>query len=241
MAHINLTPEVTEILRTAEFQGTSLRIREKLDPKIYASVKKAVLALGGKWIGGKTQAHVFPTDAREIINAILSSGTIEDKKKTRQAYYTPHSVADEIAIMAHVQGREVLEPSAGDGSLVTACYAHGAARVTAIEIEPTCQTSLQHSKAHEVIIGDFLLQPPNPVFDRVVMNPPFAKGQAVKHILHALRFLVRGGALVAIVPDKDHPQLADFGAALVLKRYPEKTFKESGTNIATRVIGITKP
>ena len=35
-------------------------------------------------------------------------------------------------------------------------------------------------------------------FDRIVMNPPFANGDDIKHIMHALKMLKPGGRLVAI-------------------------------------------
>ena len=35
-------------------------------------------------------------------------------------------------------------------------------------------------------------------FDRIVMNPPFANADDIKHIMHALKMLKPGGRLVAI-------------------------------------------
>ena len=49
-------------------------------------------------------------------------------------------------------------------------------------------------------VEDFLAVPPAPVYDRVIMNPPFTRGQDVTHVQHALRFVRPGRRLVAVMP-----------------------------------------
>lgn len=238
MAHVKLTPEVTNILQRSTIDGNLLRLPpERLDRKLYQDVNKALVAAGGKWQGGKTQAHVFNDDPREALGLALENGTVVDKKKVRQAYYTPQIVADEVALLAGVSGKKVLEPSAGDGALVDACVKFGASEVHCIELEPKCREPLQQ-KANSVHIGDFLtFDSPQEKFDIVLMNPPFTKGQDVKHVTHAVSWLKPGGKLFSIVPDKDCPKLKALGAETV-KRFPAGAFKESGTSVATRLISI---
>jgi 16S rRNA G1207 methylase RsmC len=48
-----------------------------------------------------------------------------------------------------------------------------------------------------ILPGDFLATRPGR-FDRVVMNPPFANGQDIEHILHARSLLLPRGRLVAL-------------------------------------------
>jgi 16S rRNA G1207 methylase RsmC len=45
--------------------------------------------------------------------------------------------------------------------------------------------------------GDFLSMDFNK-FHKIIMNPPFAKSQDVKHILHAYSLLLEGGILVSV-------------------------------------------
>ena len=122
MPHVKLTPEVADILGRSTIEGNLLKLpTERLDPKLYAQVNKALVTAGGKWKGGKVQAHVFPGDARAALGMALETGVVVDQKKVRQAFYTPQEIADEVALIAEVGGMRVLEPSAGDGSLVEAC------------------------------------------------------------------------------------------------------------------------
>lgn len=46
---------------------------------------------------------------------------------------------------------------------------------------------------------DFLDLPPAPVYDRVVMNPPFDRDRDIDHVVHAMKFLKPDGRLVAIM------------------------------------------
>jgi hypothetical protein len=82
MAHVKLTPEVSGILSRSTFDGNSLKLPPaQLGRSLYDKVNKAIVAAGGKWKGGKTQAHIFPGDAREAFGDALSTGVVVDKKK----------------------------------------------------------------------------------------------------------------------------------------------------------------
>lgn len=237
MPHIKLTPEVAEIISKSTIEGNALKLPPvRLERKMYEAVNKAITTAGGKWKGGKTQAHVFDSDPREALGLALQTGVVVDQKKVRQAFFTPQSIADEVAIIAEVQGMRVLEPSAGEGALVDACRKFGARKVECIEMEPKCRETLE-SKADAVRIADFLTQMPRANYDRVVMNPPFTKGQYLKHVNHALKWLKPGGKLYAIVPANDCPKLAALGARTI-RDFESGSFKESGTSVATRLIAI---
>jgi predicted RNA methylase len=236
MAHVTLTPDVLDIIGRSEVSANRVALPPgQLDRKMYLSVKKALEAAGGKW-KTNVQAFVFDGDPRSKLGLAIESGVVIDEKKVRQAFYTPQIIAERVVMWANVSGCKVLEPSAGDGALIDDCYEVGNVQVDAIELEPSCRGALE-AKAASVRIGDFLSMTPEPIYDRVVMNPPFTKGQDLKHITHALKWLKPGGELYSIVPDKDCPKLAKLGAETV-ERFAAGAFKSSGTNVATRLISI---
>lgn len=73
-------------------------------------------------------------------------------------------------------GVEVLEPSAGSGSLVRPLVAAGA-WVSAVEIDPMHRDALSASRPVTTLEGDFLaMTPPARRYPLCVMNPPFANG-----------------------------------------------------------------
>jgi predicted RNA methylase len=237
MAHVKLSPEVADVLNRSTITENLLVLPPgHLD--FYTKVKKAIETAGGKWKTNK-QGFVFESDPREKLGLALESGVVVDEKKVRQAFYTPQAVADEVAALADVGGHLVLEPSAGDGALAKACLRAGAAGVYCVEMEATCLPALKAIDHATVEIGDFLKMHVLRV-ERIVMNPPFSKGQDLKHVAQAKKWLVPGGKLFAIVPDKDCLKFAALGAATV-KRFPAGAFKESGTAIATRLIRIEQP
>lgn len=238
MSNVKVTEEVSDVLRRSQVVGNLLILPDQLDRKLYLDVAKVLNLNGGVWNKGK-KGFIFQSDPKERLNITLESGVVVDKKKLRQAFYTPDSIADEVAILAQVDGRSVLEPSAGDGALARACVKFGAAVVTCIEMEESCKEELEKI-AGKVIINDFLsISPPYLLVDRVVMNPPFTKNQYHKHVARALDWLKPGGKLFAIVPDNSCTKLFLLGA-VTIKVFPEGSFKESGTNVRTRLILIQK-
>jgi predicted RNA methylase len=168
----------------------------------------------------------------------------------RQAFYTPAALAARVVELAEVSGKTVLEPSAGVGALVREALAAGAQNVMAIEENPACMEELQRLTC-AAVLADFLSVPARTAvggFQRVIMNPPFAKNQDMKHVAHALDFLSDGGRLVAIIAANIHRKafkdlsawIKTRGWTLTLEPVPAGAFRESGTNVATLILTVQK-
>ncbi len=243
MAHATLTPEVEAILRKSTITGNVLVLPPgQLDRKLYDAVNKVIVNCGGKW---KTRVgHVFPSDPMAKLGLALDTGVAEDTKKTLQAFYTPAAVAARAVELAEVNGCLVLEPSAGGGALVNECFTQGARAVECIEINEECRAGLI-GPGRMVEIADFLTVKPDHTFDRIVMNPPYAKGMAFKHFCHALKFLAPEGILVAILPPlmptNDRFLKATQGYEVTSEEVEAGAFKESGTNIRTVIVKVIAP
>lgn len=164
-------------------------------------------------------------------------------------FATPSELADHVVAAADVEpGMKVLEPSAGEGAL--ACAARILTDdVWCVEINGERCDALQR-EGIGFTQGDFLMQEPEALFDRVVMNPPFSQQQDVRHVLHALRFLRSGGKLVAIMsPSWQHRQdkLSRHFRSVVersggtVERLPSGSFKVSGTSVETVLLTIPAP
>ena len=89
-------------------------------------------------------------------------------------------------------------------------------------------------------------------YDRIIMNPPFSKGQEARHVAHAYRFLKPGGRLVAVTSsmagersNKTDAQFREWLDNIAADEYPlpEGAFKEAinSTNVNAKVIVIDKP
>jgi len=86
-------------------------------------------------------------------------------------------------------GMLVLEPEAGRGDIAFACIDAGAI-VDCYELMQANFDFLASSgRFNSVHHMDFLEATPEPIYDRIVMNPPFLKQADIKHVQHALRFL----------------------------------------------------
>lgn len=242
MADIKLTPEVTAILQRSTITETLLCLPEgQLERKLYESVAKVIKLAGGVW---KThmKGFLFTGDPRQRLGLIVESGKAIDEKKLLQAFFTPQELATRVVQMAFVNGKAVLEPSAGEGALALECVRQGATRVGCIEINPDSVAVLR-KQGLEAIEWDFLKAPIVHLWDAIVMNPPFTKNQDIIHVSRALECLAPGGILVAIMsPRTDRPKFQDLvrGYRHEVTDVPEGAFKESGTSIKTIILRIFK-
>lgn len=111
---------------------------------------------------------------------------------------TPQTISDDVVSLADVQpGMKVLEPSAGNGELADAMNNKGA-QVDVVELAGDLRAILEE-KGYNLVGDDFTQFKSDPVYDRIVMNPPFSNDQDIDHVYHAYNMLKPGGRLVAIV------------------------------------------
>jgi len=114
-------------------------------------------------------------DPTSVIEAIVSSGCVPDRK-AHQLYRTEAELASiAFAMVEPEPGCTFLEPSAGDGGLADLLPSD---RTTWVEIAPVlCQ--VLRAKGYRVEQADFLTWAEKMLaegrrWDRIVMNPPFA-------------------------------------------------------------------
>lgn len=242
--------DVLEILAQAHTDGTRLVLTgPRMDPQLYQRVNEVLEAVGGRWTKS-AGAHLFPTDAASAVASVVTSGqvvTLREKRQDAQYFPTPAAVVQRLVDLAAVApGMDVLEPSAGSGAIASAAAAAGAV-VDCIERDPGYAAMLTETgTARTIRVADFLTFTPEPRYDRVLMNPPFAKGADVAHVQHALRFLKPTGLLVAIMSwavTYEARGTAKFRALVeqrggVVEAVPAKAFAESGTNVDTVIVTI---
>lgn len=234
----------------------------QLPREMYVKVDKILRAAGGKW-NKRTKAHEFTEDATSVIEQALLTGEIGNPKQELGVFYTPPELARKAAQALRLDhtGITVLEPSAGMGALAIAAREAGEAdpescsfaNITCLDILPKHVVALRGLRFHAQC-ADFLDEDPADwePFDRIIMNPPFAKQADAQHFLHALRFLKPGGRIVAIMSaavtfretvgyHKIRQLIADGGMGCQIIPLPPGSFKESGTMVNTALVIYDKP
>lgn len=240
---------VLEVLDRAETDGSRLILTGTLDRKLYLDTAKVIEAAGGKW-NRKERAHLFDGDAIDAIEPVILTGEVVSKKQQFGYFPTPSPVVSELIKFAKLQpGMEVLEPSAGRGAIAGPIAALGC-HVDCIELQRDNALAISDANiGRDLAVADFLMVEPFEAYDRVVMNPPFARQDDIRHVMHAHRFLKDGGLLVAVMSNgvtfRDTPLTREFQALLgaeggELHALPEGAFKESGTGVNTVVAVIPK-
>lgn len=215
-----------------EAAGNRVVITQQLARADYVAVDKVLQAAGGAW-NRKAKAHLFPADvdAAAVIDQLCLTGAYATAADDGW-FPTPDRIADVIVDAAALRpGMTILEPSAGEGALITAAlHAVSELHIVAVERDPVRQHVLAQlaDRVEQSIIAaiepcDFLSWTTALRFDRVIMNPPFIGTIHLDHVRHAFSMLKQGGRLAAILPagvkfrqDRKH---VDFRAWLVAETY----------------------
>lgn len=259
--NMKIEQRVLEIIKEGRTEGNLFYLPERqLERKLYEDVNKVLTDLGGKWKGGKTKAHVFEEEAEPMIKHAIETRQVISRKKELNLFETPAPVAELLVNHAEVfSGMTFLEPSAGRGKIMRAIEDMiNPAKIYWCEIDEKNAAKIARDFPNSQRIGgDFLqVDPSGHEVDRVIMNPPFSKNGAgkqtdIEHVEHALKFLKKGGTLVAIMSaaikfksnlkTKEFKTLLDdislLWQTIDLSR---DAFKESGTNTNSVILKVIK-
>ncbi len=245
---MRVNDNVLSVLADARCRGRELVITSTLEPQAYRTVARVLEAAGAKW-DKRAQAHLFQGEAVDAIEPILLTGQVTSIRQQFGAFFTPPGIAVVVTRLAKLEpGLRLLEPSAGHGALAVPAHAAGC-RVTCVELDPSNVAVLRTLPFHHVLEADFLTVTPIGMFDRVVMNPPFAARADVAHVEHALRYLNQRGRLVAIMSAgvlyREDRATAGFrrmieGRGGTIEPLPDGAFRSSGTDVRTCVVVVDK-
>lgn len=236
-----VSAEVLDILRGAVAEGNSLKIAGRLDRETYVRLADTLKAVGGKWNRG-AQAFLFSEDAAPVLAKLLDDGSVI-RPQDEGWFPTPVPVIARMLELANLaSGMTVLEPSAGEGALASAVAAAGCAVDCVEQNAKRAGVTYAAGIARAVTMADFLALPMQPVYDRIVMNPPFADKADIAHVRHALGFLKPGGVLVAVmsvgVMFREDRETTEFREMFLkgggtFEPLPDDAFKVSGTGVRT--------
>ena len=246
---MKVASDIFDVLDLAITDGRRLTLPgARLDSRMYERVDEVLRAIGGTWVS-REGAHVFTGDAGAALAELRRTGecvTAREAVQVQQFFPTPPAVIVELLRLAEVRpGMAVLEPSAGRGAIAQALVTAGCV-VDCVEKEPAHVKVLAAARiARAWAVTDFLVVGPRPVYDRVVMNPPFTRGADIRHVTHALGFLRDDGLLVSVMSGVVAWQAsaAPF-RALVAERggrvvpLPAKAFQQSGTGVNTLIVVV---
>lgn len=213
----------------------------------YDDISRRLTNAGGRYVTGRKQ-FVFDEgiDCAAVL-ARLVAGESVNFQQEYQFFATPEAKAVEAVkeigkTLGTLQGRRILEPSAGEGALANVARRMGADVIT-IEAWNVNAIKLR-AQGYDVIERDFLSVTPAEIgqFDAVLANPPFTRNQDILHTMHMFQFIRPGGALSVIMSTawlegktKAHRQFKEFLETqdVTVTAIEAGAFKESGTTVAT--------
>ncbi len=167
---------------------------------------------------GQLQATLFNSDNNQAWAIIWATGLLDDvdhddrdaqreiarltaeMELSRPPGYfsTPPAVYELMFSYVYGSPKRILEPEAGSGALADGIKERWPeARIDCIEVNWNLRKILE-LKGYTLVGHDFLEFEGEPVYDAVIMNPPFENGQDGIHIQHAYSLLAPGGTLVSV-------------------------------------------
>jgi type I restriction-modification system DNA methylase subunit len=253
---VKIDQETIETLARATISGSTVHLLDQMERPLYLKVNKVLEAAGGKW-NRKLRCHVFEEDPIEVLEQAVLTGSILEPKQELGVFYTPPALAQRAAQALRLDhtGITVLEPSCGMGALAIAAKEQAEADPESSSwADIQCMDILEkhvaaaHKAGFKAWQGDFLREDPQLVglFDRIIMNPPFARSADAQHFIHAMGFLEPGGRLVAIMSagvtfrETTLYRLIRQNATSI-EALPAGSFKEAGTGVNTALVIYDKP
>ena len=243
--------QLTDTLKKCSVEGLIIKLPAgQLERNDYLDVKKALELIGGSWKGGKTQGFVFKEDPSDYLSQLCEGEKINLKKEF-QFFGTPPALADQLVELAELQSEyTILEPSAGQGSLVKAIHrVFPEMVVDCYELMDLNRSFLEKLPNTCIIGSDFITEEKETVYDCIIGNPPFSKNQDIDHVYEMYRCARKGGRVVSIM--SNHWRHTSGKKELEFKKFIEESgsdiyeieegaFKESGTNISACIVVIDK-
>ena len=252
--------EVLDVLRRMRWSadGRLGVISEQLERSLYVRTNKALEAMGGKW-NRKAGGHEFPEDPRPAVDGLVENGAIT--VEVSEMFATPDKIIDLMFAKARAKFAEAdlggfylrcLEPSAGTGAILRCLSRHSNVRIDWCEIDERLRTAqethgISTTQGYGPATGqDFLEYAPGPVYDLVLMNPPFSA--EVEHVRHAWDLLAPGGRLVTVMSEgpffREFARDREFRAWLETvggesEKLPDGSFLPA-TGVNTRLVVIDK-
>jgi predicted RNA methylase len=262
---VTIPHNILIILATMTIKGNTTVINGQLSRQDYVTTNEVLETLGGVW-NRKQKCHVWTTNPAAALKPYLSAGnkqivtTLETKKektKEYQQYFTPEKLAKELVAIAFGgtdfkgwQPKHILEPSAGQGSIVKAITEwFPQTTIDCYELLAENVEVLLKLRNVNYIGADFLQCDTSKKYDCIIANPPFSKHQDIHHIKRMYECLSDNGRLVTLssnhwrhathkIDIQFREWLNDIGADI--NDIEGGEFKESGTMVSANFIVINK-
>lgn len=240
-------------------QANTVQIVDRLNRQDYLKVNEVLETLGGRW-NKKAKAHLFEgvEDLRERIEGVVNLGAFVNPKKAYDLFETPLPLAQKLMRNFDVlaDGSVMLEPSAGNGNLVSVILNSGNFKVRAVEIQTNCAIELHRRFRAEVELcrlevrqDDFMHTTFDRKFSGCLMNPPFSRQQDIDHVGRAIDLMSKedGCTLVAVMAAgvlfRQNAKTVAFRRLLQeldakIEENPDGTFMPSGTAVNTVTVTV---
>lgn len=179
---------------------------------------------------------------------VVDNKSLRALKKKTQFFETPNSIAENMINLCGLgRSSKILEPSAGRGKLLHQLkkeYNYSWFNEVQIDVCESYEPFIEElNSSYNFICNDFLdyNYKDSCKYDFIIMNPPYSRNQAVRHVRHAWNHLNPSGRIIALLPlsHQSETLYQEFLTECVNYQIQSQSFQE--TKIKTVIMTIDKP
>lgn len=208
----------------------------KISQKDYKEIATKITKIGGVYNKNRFDFEFSP---KRLWDMILSGNNVNIFQEF-QYFPTPiWLVLKMIDLCNLTPNMHVCEPSAGRGHIAEKIKAI-TNNVDVCEFMPENREILIKN-GFNIVANDFLNYIPETKYDCIIANPPFSKGQDIKHVKHMLKCVKMNGIVVSIISESSYQKNESFFQKqnAYISEKIDNAFTDENTGVSVRIVKLT--
>jgi len=208
----------------------------KISQKDYKEIATKITKIGGVYNKNRFDFEFSP---KRLWDMVLVGNNVNIFQEF-QYFPTPIELVLKMIDLCNLTpDMYVCEPSAGRGHIAEKIKAI-TDNVDVCEFMPENREILT-KKGFNIVANDFLKYIPETRYDCIIANPPFSKGQDIKHVKHMLKCVKNNGIVVSIISESSYQKNESFFQkqnAYVSEKI-DNAFTDENTGVSVRIVKLT--
>lgn len=208
----------------------------KINQKDYKEIATKITKIGGVY--NKNRFN-FEFNPKRLWDMVLSGNNVNIFQEF-QYFPTPIELVLKMIDLCNLTpNMYICEPSAGRGHIAEKIKAI-TDNIDVCEFMPENREILTN-KGFNIVANDFLNYIPETKYDCIIANPPFLKGQDIKHVKHMLKCVKMNGIVVSIISESSYQKNESFFQkqnAYVSEKI-DNAFTDENTGVSVRIVKLT--
>ncbi len=208
----------------------------KISQKDYKEIATKITKIGGVYNKNRFD---FEFNPKRLWDMVLLGNNVNIFQEF-QYFPTPIELILKMIDLCNLTSNMyICEPSAGRGHIAEKIKAI-TDNVDVCEFMPENREILTKN-GFNIVADDFLKYMPENKYDCIIANPPFSKGQDIKHVKHMLKCVKNNGIVVSIISESSYQKNESFFQKqnAYISEKIDNAFTDENTGVSVRIVKLT--